>query len=157
MISLAVSRPPKPKASPSASANAPTTAMNSILTSVVATPIWLTATTTVNAHTAIDASLARKSGLSRSASAVIPRTSFDTALAAIPPMTSTTSATARLGSHSKRSRNTSDTAGNPSASKATTNTMRRTNQFAMDAIMPAESVSVPVLPTKSAKPERSAN
>ena len=124
--------------------------------SVVAIPSWLTATMTANAHTAVRATVARTFGFVNPASAVAPRTRLASAVAASPPITSTTMATTRLGSQSRSCRSTSDTAGSPSASNATTRTMSRTNHLATDAITPAASVSGPILFTKSLKPERRA-
>src|SRR6188472_212444 len=51
----ATSRPPSPKASPKARANAATTPMNKVSTRFVAMPIWLIAMITANATIAISA------------------------------------------------------------------------------------------------------
>jgi hypothetical protein len=100
-------------------------------------PIWLTATTMAKAQTTAEATLARKLALDMPASLAAPRTTLLSARAARPPITSTTSATTTLGSHSSSWRSTSDTAGRPSASKATTSAISRTNHFTTRPIMPA--------------------
>ena len=100
------------------------------------------------------ATLAMMSGWRKPALAVAPRVTPAAALASSPPITSTAMATARLGSQSSSCRSTSDTAGNPSASKATTSTISRMNHFATRARNPAGSVCTPILRTKPAKPER---
>ena len=130
--------------------------MNSVFTSVVAIPIWLTATTIAKVQTRAEATFASMSALPSPPSEAAPRTTLLRALAASPPITSTTSATTTFGSHSSSWRNTSETAGRPRASKATTSAIRRTNHLSTRPIRPAESVSTPILATKSAKPERSA-
>ena len=131
--------------------------MNSVFTSVVATPIWLTAITIAKAQTATRAIVASRSGLEKPACAVAPRTRPASALATSPAITSTTSATTRFGSHSSSCRSTSDTAGSPSASKATTSAIRRTNHLTISASRPAASVVTPMFWTKPLKPERCAS
>src|SRR5256885_424177 len=109
-----------------------------------------------NTQTAARAMLAMRSGWPKPALAVAPRTRPAAALASRPPITSTTMATIRFGSHSRSWRSTSDTAGSPSASKATTSTISFMNQFATMARKPAQSCCTPILRTKLPKPERSA-
>jgi hypothetical protein len=94
-------------------------------------------------QTATQATLARVSGLSKPASAVAPLTKDEAALANKPPMTNTTSATTRFGSQRSNWRRTSLTAGKPSASNATTNTIKRTNHLAIKARKPEASVLTP--------------
>src|ERR1700682_3218426 len=117
--------------------------MNRVLTMVVATPIWLTATTIAKAQTATLAMLASTSGLPRPDSAVAPRTRPASAFAASPAITSTTSATTRFGNHSRICCSTCDTDGRPSASKAVTRTIRRTHHLTSVARKPAASVGTP--------------
>ena len=130
--------------------------MKSVLISVCAMPSWFTATTIAKAHTATLATLASMSGLLKPASAVDPRTTLASAFAARPPITSTTIATTRFGSQSSSWRSTSETAGSPSASNATTSAMSRMNHFTISATKPDASVSRPMRCTKPEMPERRA-
>ena len=130
--------------------------MNRVFTSSFAMPIWLTATTMANAHTATLATLARRSGRPRPDSAAAPRTRRDRPLAARPPMTSAIIATTRFGNHSSSCWSTWETAGNPSASKALTRTISRTNHLAIVATKPAASVCSPSCCTKPLRPARCA-
>jgi hypothetical protein len=69
-------------------------------------------------------------------------------------MMSTTNATAKLGNQMRSCLKTSETAGRPSASNATTSAIRRMNHFVMRLTNPTESVCTPELVTNPAKPER---
>ena len=62
-------------------------------------------------------------------------------------------ATTRFGSQSNSCRITSETAGRPSTSNATSSTTIRTSHFTRPETIPAESVPVPILAMKSASPD----
>ena len=81
------------------------------------------------------------------------RTMLPSARAAIPPMKRTKIATTRFGSHNSSCRITSETAGSPSASNATSSTTTRTIHFTTPATIPTESIPVPILFMKSESPD----
>ncbi len=104
-------------------------------------------------HTATRAIVANRSGLLNPADAVEPRTRLPKALAAKPAITRTTTATTRFGIHSRNCCSTCETAGRPSASKATTSTIRRTNHLTISASSPEASLRTPIFRTNPLKPE----
>ena len=112
------------------------------------------ATTIANAHTVVRTTFDSVSGFANPASAVAPLTMLANARAAIPPMKSTKIATTRFGSHSSSCLITSETAGKPSTSNATSSTTTRTSHFTNPATMAAGSNPVPILFRKSERPER---
>ena len=110
--------------------------------------------TIANAHTAVLATFDNVSGFLNPPSAVAPRTMLPSARAAIPPMNRITIATTRFGSQSRNWLITSDTAGSPSMSKATSSTTMRTSHFTSVATIVAGSVPVPIFVMKSPSPDR---